>query len=102
VKRWVIGLGIVFFGISCLNPILNPSYSIRPSWYTGTNIHQEKVFIAANIVDAHLIRGHWGLQLLQLIALLGDDNVFLSIYENDSGPMTTTALYELQEKLTCM
>lgn len=100
-KRWVIGFGIVIFGVFCLNPMLNPSYSIRPSWYTGTNVYQEKIFIAANIVDAHLIRGQWGLQLLQLIALLGHENVFLSIYENDSGPTTTAALDELRGKLTC-
>ena len=39
--------------------------------------------------------------MLKLIDLLGGDNVFLSIYENDSGPGTVEALKELRRKLIC-
>lgn len=38
----------------------------------------EKVYIAANIVDAELVRGAWGDAVLELMDLLGEQNVFLS------------------------
>ena len=41
------------------------------------------MFIAANIVDEELIRGPWGSRVVELVELLGRENVFLSIYEND-------------------
>ena len=64
-------------------------------------MNHEKVFIAANIVDEELVRGAWGQRILELVELLGQDNVFLSIYENDSGSGTRTALKELGEKAKC-
>lgn len=84
-----------------VTPILNPSYTRRPSHYTGTNINNEKVFIAANIVDESLIRGAWGTAVRELVELLGKENVYLSIYENDSGPGTKAALRELEQKIQC-
>lgn len=59
------------------------------------------MFIAANIVDEELIRGSWGRRVVELVDLLGRDNVFLSIYENDSGPGTRAALSELSKKVQC-
>lgn len=82
-------------------PLLNPSYTLRPTHYTGTNRHSEKVFIAACIVDADLIRGAWGRAVLDLIDIIGPENSFLSIYENDSGPDTKLALQELLHKVPC-
>lgn len=38
----------------------------------------EKVYIAANIVDAELVQGVWGDAVLELMDLLGEQNVFLS------------------------
>lgn len=64
-------------------------------------MRREKVFIAANIVDERLIRGPWGERVVELVELLGKDNVFLSIYENDSGPGTKAALQELGKKVQC-
>jgi hypothetical protein len=84
-----------------LTPILNPSYVQRPYHYSGRNLRREKVFIAANIVDEELIRGTWGERIVELVDLLGRDNVFLSIYENDSGFGTKAALQELKKKLNC-
>ena len=51
------------------------------------NPRHEKVFIAASLYDpdGELALGQWGSRVLELIDLLGPDNVFLSIYENDSG-----------------
>ena len=75
-----------------LTPILNPSYLYRPYHYSGRNLRRENVFIAANIVDEDLIRGAWGNGIVELVDLLGPEHVFLSIFENDSGPGTKAAL----------
>ena len=40
----------------------------------------EKVFIAANIIDADLINGVWGNAVMELMDLIGGENVFLSLY----------------------
>ncbi|KAI9838773.1 MAG: hypothetical protein M1837_002339 [Sclerophora amabilis] len=94
-----------------LTSIFNPSYTTEPTHYqhlrrqahdTGrANPNNEKVLIAANIIDEDLIRGAWGNAILELIQLLGEGNVFLSIYENDSGPGTKAALDDFEEKLRC-
>jgi hypothetical protein len=65
------------------------------------NPYGEKIFIAANILQEDLIRGSWGNAVLELVDLLGADNVFLSIYENDSGRGTADALEELRNKVSC-
>jgi len=100
--RVAIAILVLLITLIILTPVLIPSYTYRPAHYTGTNPNNEKVFIAANIVDEHLIRGAWGKNLLELIDVLGEDNVFLSIYENDSGPGTKAALIELGQKVKCM
>ncbi|KAI9803224.1 MAG: hypothetical protein M1825_002015 [Sarcosagium campestre] len=105
------GVFLVILLLVTLTSILNPSYEYPPVHYSNLrermsstgkgNPNGEKVFIAANIVDERLIRGAWGNALLELIALLGEENVFLSIYENDSGPETEAALRELEHKVKC-
>lgn len=42
------------------------------------NLKNETVFIAANIINAALISGEWGDQVMELMDMLGQDNVFLS------------------------
>lgn len=42
------------------------------------NPNGEKVFIAANIVDAGLVAGAWGDAVMELMDLIGEENVFLS------------------------
>ncbi|TVY90868.1 hypothetical protein LAWI1_G005177 [Lachnellula willkommii] len=74
----------VLFNASYTNP---PPFSIPPN---------EKVFIAANIIDGDLITGPWGKSLVDLVELIGKDRVFVSIY---GGP--TRALEELADKLEC-
>jgi hypothetical protein len=59
------------------------------------------VFIAANIIDPVMIRGPWGKAVTELVQLIGPNNVFLSVYENDSGEETKAALQELKQKLKC-
>jgi hypothetical protein len=100
--------------ISVIRAIIFPSYQHPPAHYqvlsdavSGSilpgrgNPNKEKIFIAANILQEDLIRGPWGDSVLELIELLGPDNVFLSIYENDSGSGTVNALKELRSKVTC-
>lgn len=84
-----------------LTAIFNPSYTSKPPSHTGKNTLNEKVFIAAAIVDADLIRGAWGNAVLELIAVIGSENVFLSVYNNDSGPDTKAALEDLAQLVSC-
>ncbi|KAI1935130.1 hypothetical protein LOZ66_005436 [Ophidiomyces ophidiicola] len=103
-----------FVLVSLLEGVLFPSYQRPPQHYhelrrailastrSGRgNQENEKIFIAANIINEELIRGPWGTSLLELIDILGEQNVFVSIYENDSGIGTHNALRELQKKLPC-
>jgi hypothetical protein len=93
-----------------------PSYTTLPSHYESLrnavtesdlpgrgNPYDEKIFIAAALYDptGDLAQGHWGSNILHLIHLLGEDNVFLSIYENDSGDAGKTALQALDQQVKC-
>ncbi|PYH47768.1 uncharacterized protein BP01DRAFT_414087 [Aspergillus saccharolyticus JOP 1030-1] len=107
-------------GIICalviLTAIFRPSYTRLPPHYSSLrdavsqstepgrgNPRNEKVFIAASLYDRNgdLAQGHWGASVLRLIDLLGKDNVFLSVYENDSGTEGERALRGLEEQITC-
>lgn len=105
----------VLIVISILDAILYPSYAYPPAHYQlleyavqssshpgRGNPNSDKIFIASNIINADLIQGHWGNAMLQLIDYLGPGNVFVSIYENDSGPNTVAALTKFAQKLPCM
>lgn len=105
---------VAFIVISAINAILYPSYAKPPLRYqileqrvtsssaSGRgNVNQEKIFIAANIINEELIRGAWGSAVLELVDLLGEENVFVSIYENDSGARTSDALEAFQRDLPC-
>ena len=104
----------IFIIVSAFNAILNPSYANPPPRYkfleqqvtssaaSGRgNVNREKIFIAANIINEELIRGSWGSSVLDLVDILGEENVFISIYENDSGTGTRDALRSFQCKLPC-
>jgi hypothetical protein len=108
-----LGLGLHLF-CSLAKGIFCPSYSRPPRHYQDLetriqgnqspgrgNVNNETVFIAANIIKADLISGTWGDSLVSLIDLLGPENVFLSIYENDSGVRTEQALEELRTRVKC-
>lgn len=101
---------VLFVGIFC------PSYTHRPAHYEElrrqalkstepgrANPHNEKVFIAASVYeeDGALTSGAWGEQVLQLIDLLGPQNVYLSIYEDNADPGTKVSLTEFKRKVTC-
>lgn len=93
-----------------------PSYTDPPKQYSTLrrtvesgdvkgrgNAHDEKIFIAAAVYDhqGELLRGEWGAQLLELIDMLGPDNVFLSIYENGADDQAQLALREFSEAVPC-
>lgn len=101
---------VVFFGL------LLPSYTNPPPQYTDLqrrvqqsdfqgrgNIHNERIFIAAAVHDANgeLLGGEWGVRLLELIDILGPDNVFLSIYENDADEQAQRALSTFAKSVSC-
>ena len=93
-----------------------PSYTVLPSHYNVLkkradifthpgrgNPSQQKVFIAASLFDpgGKLVGGAWADNVLQLIDLLGPNNTFLSIYENDSGHEAQLAFSELDVRVPC-
>lgn len=67
------------------------------------NPDNRKIFIATSLYDkgGHLVNGAWGEAVLDLVSILGEKNVFLSIYENDSGPEAHAALDAFKPKLRC-
>lgn len=96
--------------------IFIPSYTHLPTHYSSLarriqaspisgrgNINNEKVFIAASIYDekGELASGAWGQALQELIDILGQDNVFLSIYENDPSPIAKEELRSLEQRVSC-
>ncbi|CAN8097918.1 unnamed protein product [Discula destructiva] len=97
-------------------PLLIPSYTRLPPHYRAlrdrcegpdaqpgcANPHNEKVFISVSLYDkgGHLANGRWGEQILELIQMIGPDNTFLSIYENDS-PLGKAPLEALAQKVPC-
>lgn len=99
-----------------LTYIFRPSYTLPPSQYRSLqasarqstspgrgNPRNEQVFLAASLYDpgGDLVRGKWGEKVLQLIELLGANNVFLSVYENGSGPEGENALRDLEGLVSC-
>lgn len=96
--------------------ILFPSYSRPPRQYAElrrqiaqtavpgrANVHNEKIFIVASIYDKNgrLLGGEWGTRLQELVDILGPDNVFLSIYENDADAQAQSALQKFSEEVSC-
>ncbi|EFQ98325.1 hypothetical protein MGYG_01358 [Nannizzia gypsea CBS 118893] len=107
-------LAWLFAVVSVAESLLWPPYQTPPEHYAGLrerilgstqpgrgNPDGQKVFIASNIVQEGMIGGPWGRSLLELVDILGEDNVFVSVYENDSGPGTQDALRELAAQLPC-
>ena len=96
--------------------IFRPSYTHPPTRYRElkelvrssdqigrANPLNQKIFITASMYDrsGNLLNGWWGQSVLDLIDLLGHENVFVSIYENDSGKLGKAALQQFQSRLPC-
>lgn len=93
-----------------------PSYTKLPAHYQSlktrvessedygrANPENQKIFIAASIYDegGHLLGGAWGEAVLRLINMLGNRNVFLSIYENTSGEAAQISQYKFERRVQC-
>ncbi|RYN16909.1 hypothetical protein AA0115_g12084 [Alternaria tenuissima] len=93
--------------------IFFPSYTVRPPHYeelrkrattTGrANPYNEKIFIAASLAETKgdLTSGAWGREVLELVELLGQENVHLSIYEDNPDPVTKQSLISFREQVKC-
>ncbi|KAH8589288.1 cryptococcal mannosyltransferase 1-domain-containing protein [Bisporella sp. PMI_857] len=84
-------LFVAFVVFLLLQVTFNASYIQGPPFELNRN---ETVFIAANIIDQHLIDGIWGNRILELVDLIGPERTFVSIY---GGPKE--ALQSLEAKL---
>jgi hypothetical protein len=98
-------------------PVFFPSYSNPPHRYTAlrarvqkaprqagrANVDNEKIFVAAALYDRRgkLLSGDWAASMLGLIHVLGPDNVYLSIYENDADEESKRALTNFEKQVTC-
>jgi hypothetical protein len=67
------------------------------------NPNNEKVMIAASIYDhdGKLLAGQWGSAVVELVNLLGPENVHLSVYENDPSDAAKASLAKLGGQLKC-
>ena len=96
--------------------IFRPSYTHPPPHYGELrghalaskepgrgNLQNQKIFIAIALYDkgGHLANGAWAQNMLDLIDLLGPDNTFLSIYENNSGEDGKAALHAFEARVYC-
>ncbi|KAL9031999.1 MAG: hypothetical protein Q9196_000012 [Gyalolechia fulgens] len=117
-RRWFFFYSFVgaLFILILTTAIFNPSYTRRPSHYDALrrraltsrdpgrgNPENEKIFIAASIYDqgGKLVNGPWGRALLDLIDLLGNRNVFLSVYANGAGERAKDALFDWKDRVQC-
>lgn len=109
--------GCFTFVLIIVTTIFRPSYTNLPghyrtlekrcsaSIYPGRgNIYNDKIFIAAALYDpgGDLLSGAWANAVLGLVDLLGPENVYLSIYENDADASAREALDDFKTKVNCM
>lgn len=114
---WIF-IGIVTFTavLVVFTYIFRPSYTYLPDHYVALqrkcaeskepgrgNINNEKILIAAALHDpgGTLVGKDWGDAVLELVELLGPQNVHLSIYENDADPLARAALESMEDKINC-
>lgn len=109
-------VGILLAVVLSIALLLEPSYTKPPAHYQSlrariessedygrANPENQKIFIAASIYDegGHLLGGAWGEAVLKLINMLGNRNVFLSIYENTSGEGGQVAQFKFERRVQC-
>jgi len=95
---------------------LYPSYTHPPHHYNVLRAHAlmstepgrinvlgEKIFIASSIYDkqGRLASGPWAQNLLDLVDLLGPENVFLSVFEDDPDSLARTSLERFSKRVIC-
>lgn len=102
--------------VIALNGFFRSSYTNPPAHYRAlretiesskdygrANPEGQKIFIAASIYDegGYLLGGEWGDRVLDLVDILGNRNVFLSIYENDAGSESINAQAHFKKQIQC-
>lgn len=107
----------ILFLILVFSAVFFPSYTWTPARYQilserssnssipgRANLNNEKIFIASSIYDpeGELTGGSWGEAVLDLIDLLGPENVFLSVYENDPTHQAAVSLDAFRREAQCM
>ena len=107
---------ILFLALLVLTAVFRPSYTAPPEQYRElraiieasknhgrANPENLKIFIAASLYDAggKLLGGAWGQSVLQLTDMLGYENVYLSIYENESDADAQHAQTRFKEMVQC-
>lgn len=112
----IVAFPVVLLFLVLLTTVFFPSYTVRPAHYTElrqralsqttpgrANQHNEKIFIAAALYEkrGHLTSGAWGKAVLDLVDLLGPENVHLSVYEDNADPETIQSLDNFRNKATC-
>ena len=114
---WIFTALVAFIAVLVMFTFaFRPSYTYLPDHYLALqkkcveskepgrgNINNERIFITAALHDpgGALVGKDWGSAVLQLVELLGPQNVYLSIYENDADPRAKAALENMQNKITC-
>lgn len=116
ISRLALNLPYMLIVLLVVTATFFPSYTAQPRRYGelrqsvlqarrdgAANPSNEKVFIAASLYDADgdLLRGDWGRSVLHLVDMLGHDNVFVSIYENDPSEAATLAMFDFRRRLPC-
>ncbi|KAJ4145289.1 hypothetical protein LMH87_004144 [Akanthomyces muscarius] len=112
-KLYVLSFTIIAFSVL----VIFPSHTDPPAQHkileqrcpgpapsTGcANPHNEQIFIVASMYDkdGSLLGGQWGQQLLDVVNLIGPENAFVSIYENNNAPAGSAALYNFRQRLPC-
>lgn len=107
----------LILGLIVVYAVFFPSYSNPPRRYydlrrrveqdastTGSaNVNNEKIFVAASMYDqgGQLLSGDWGEAVLSLLDMLGPQNVYLSIYENDPDDEARKALEQFSGRVPC-
>lgn len=107
---------LILLALVLLTALFRPSYTSPPAHYRSlrervkksedygsANPENQKIYIAASIYDeeGHLLGGTWGEAVLELIDILGNRNVYLSIYENTAGELAQTRQFQFEKKVQC-
>ncbi|KAK4687636.1 alpha-1,3-mannosyltransferase, partial [Tremellales sp. Uapishka_1] len=71
---------------------VTPPKETIPDLVENPGAPEEKYFIAANLYENEAVFAHWSDQLIKLAAHLGEENVFISIYESNSQDRTRSLL----------
>ncbi|KAG9311506.1 cryptococcal mannosyltransferase 1-domain-containing protein [Chiua virens] len=64
--------------------------------------NQEKIFIAAMFYNNERVIPYWSDSVIKAIHYLGEDNVFVSILESESGDRSAELLEQFDDKLAAM